>query len=138
MMLDDSQAVAPDEREHVVAREVAKMLVARARRSVRRLDLFRAAEHREGRHFDEEERPARLEEARHPRQGLVDVEHVVQGAQTQHVIVARGLAVEVLDVADVEASFRERRAQSSEALFVGVEARVAIAPERNSAASSSR
>ena len=59
-MLDDAQAMAPDERENVLARQVAEMLVPRARRSVRRLDLLRSAEHREGRHLDEQERAARL------------------------------------------------------------------------------
>jgi hypothetical protein len=53
-----------------------------------------------------------------------EVVHVIQGAQAQDVVVARGLAVEVLDVPGVQARFRERRAQPGEALFVGIEAGV--------------
>jgi hypothetical protein len=124
MVLDDAQAMAPDERENVRAREVAEMLVPRARRSVSRLDVLRAAEHGEWSHLDEQEGAARLEEARHPGERLVEVEHMVQGAQAEHMIVARGLAVEVLDVADVQTIFRQRRAESGETLFVGVESRV--------------
>ena len=60
------------------ARDVPEMLVAGPWSSIRRLDLLRSSEHCEGRHLDEQERAARLQEPRHPGQCLVVVEHVVQ------------------------------------------------------------
>src|SRR2546428_12223804 len=55
MMLDDSQAMAPGQRDDVIARHVAEMLVSRPRRSVGGGRLVRVAQHRERRAFDEEQ-----------------------------------------------------------------------------------
>src|SRR5438876_373022 len=65
MMFDDSQAMAPDERDNVIARHVAEVLVPAPRRPVRGGHLRRLAQHRERRAFDEEQRPRRREQHRH-------------------------------------------------------------------------
>ena len=127
-MLDDTQAMAPDQREHVVAGEVAEMLVARARRTVRRLDLLRPAEHREGCHLDEQERTTGLEQAAPsataPRRGRARGSRRASRGRDRSSRACR----EALDVADVQARFRERRAQAGEALRVGIEAGVRDPP----------
>src|SRR5579862_1117933 len=112
VVLDDAQAMAPDERQDLVARHVAEMLMSRPGRPVGGGDLLRLAEHGERDALDEEERPRGREQPRHARQRLVDVGDVVQGAQAENLVVARGFSGKVLDVARVQASVRDRRAQT--------------------------
>jgi hypothetical protein len=70
MMLDDAQTMAPDERENVFARRCSGNAGVPPRRSVRGRNLLRPTQHREGRHLDEQERSARLEQPRHAGQRL--------------------------------------------------------------------